>query len=424
MKIWQKLAIGFGGTSFLLGTIAILSIKIDSEVKSATNETIHGMVKEAKAASDIFTSVQNIQQLNQGFLLEKLISPEENHSFADYQSEVKLELEQLEKNIIASQQASINQKLIIQSSNEISLDYKETKIEGEREEIVRMTKLLNEIQNYQRDWQFFLEKTDRNSEEVSLYLIRKLTKRMNQVIFPLVKEYYEDSLSEITESELATQELTSKNITIIKNYVLFTLILTSLLFLYIYRSIYTPIRYLKLATFRLGLNPLEYQPINPKNPGDELGELINFFNRTIEGLKTKIISKSYLDNIINSIDRSLIVIDNRNKIEKVNQNTIKLLGYSELELIGQSIDRILAPGNSLTIDELIKLDNLSSRCFTIELITKKSEKISLSVYFSFLFDSEGNKKGTICLGIPINNLSLSDIINLQKTKENAKKNVN
>jgi len=421
MKIWQKLTTAFGVTSFLLGTIAILSIKIDAEVQFKTNETVHGIVEEAKSASDMLNSIQTIQGLNQDLLLESLINSPDNKNLKQYQLKIKLELETLKENIRAGERATLNQKEIIKDAKGTDSTHKQAKIEQEEEEIEQMNRLLAEINNYQKDWQRFSEKIEENPQQLPLPLVKELSNRMNQVIFPLVKQYQQESLSEITRAELITQQITSRNISIIKNYVLFTFAITSILFVYIYRSIYSPIKHLKLATFQLRQNFSEYEPIEPQNPNDELGVLISYFNDTIETLKTKIISKSYLDNIINSISQSLIVINNQNKIEKVNANTLDLLGYSESELIGESIDLILSSSNNLTIEELIKLDDISSRCFSLNLTGKGLREISFKVYFSYLFDSEGIKIGTICLAVPVESLSLKDEITLQQSKEKAKK---
>ncbi len=420
MKIWQKLGLAFGGTSFLLGAVAFLAIKTENQVTSATNETVHGMVEEAKAASQIFSSVQKIQQLNQKFLLAKATNTEKDLFFEDYENDIDLELKKLEQKIIASQQASINQKLIIQSSNPPSSTQQQNKIESETEEVLGMTLLLLEIQEYQKDWQLFFKSKQASNQQFYLDFSNRFTKRMEEVIIPLVEEYYEDSLSEITSSELATQKLTSQNITIIKNFLLFTLVITLLLYIYIYRSIYIPIRYLKLATFNLGLDPSKYIKIPPQNPHDELGSLTIFFNRTVDILKEKVISKSELGNLINSINQGIIIIDNQNKINLVNQNILKILGYSQLELLERSIQTIWSATNTLTIDQVIQLDDISSRCFTIDLINKQLQLISLTVYFSLLLDAEGKRKGTICLVIPSHNLSLSDLIHLRKRTENIK----
>jgi len=421
MKIWQKLAIGFGGTFFLLGTIVVLVAKLDSKVQSASDETIHGMVEEARGAGKIFTSIQTIQKFNQDLLLEKLTN---SQTIKINRDEIKLELQKLEKNIIAVQRATIQQKSIIHNSKEITSSRKEIKISDETEEIVRMTQLLGEIQNYQRDWQLFIERKDASNPESSLDSIQKFAIRMNQVIFPLVKEYYEDSLDEIIESELRTQQLTSENSTIITNYVLFVLVLLSILYIYIYRSISTSIKYVKLATFHLGLNGSEYKAISPKNPNDELGELIKVFNHTVEHLKKHTISKSYLDSIINSLDLSLIIVNNENKIERINLNTIETLGYSESELIGKPITEIIVFTNHSEVDKSIGLERLSNNYFTIDFLTKKLEKISCTVCFSDLCDSQGKKQGTICLAMQNKRMVLADIIDLQNTPKKYKDNLN
>ncbi len=424
MKIWQKLVIGFGATSFLLGTIAILGIKVNNKVQSTRDEIVYGIVEEAKGAGEIFNSIQKIQRLNQDLLLEKLLDSEENKFFQVSPNQIKLELGKLEKNIIESQRATIEQKSIIHSSKEMMLTRKAVKISGETEEIVQMTKLLAEIQNYQRDWQLFLERKESNNEANSLYLIKEFSNRMNQVIYPLVAEHYQDSLSEIIESELRIQQVTNENITKINNYIILALALTCLLFIYIYRSIYTSIRWVKLATFHLGLDLSKYQPIQPNNPDDELGGLIKYFNHTIENLKKKNISKFYLDSIINSLGQSLIILDNANKIERINRNAIETLSYSESELIGKPIADILAPDNSLETNKLVNLENFSSQYLTLDFLTKKLEKKSFTVYFSDLCDSEGKKQGTICLAMQSEAVILDEIVNFQKTQENYNNDLN
>ncbi len=419
MKIWQKLTIALGGSSFLLATIGLLTIELDKQVQFETNETVHGMVSEAKAASEIFTSIQSIQELNQDFLINSQIEALKKEQRKQYQKKVELELNQLEQNIKRAQEATLTQKQIIHSSFIGHISSKEAKISEEKGEIENLNVLLKEVKLYKKEWQFFLANI-KGQEEMSFDLAKNFTKRMNQIIFPLVKEYYENSLEEISRGELATQELTSQNIKIIKNYVWFSFALSLILFIYVYRSIYVPIKRLKVATGKLDQNFSEYQPILSKNSEDELGDLTKYFNETIARLKGKVTSKSYLDNIINSISQSLIVMDLENKITKINQNTSEILGYSETELVGQSIDYILARSNVLKIDEFRELDNISNQCFGLVFMTKDSKQISLAVYFSDLFDENKEKKGTICLATLLDNLSLKGMLTLQNSKEKAK----
>jgi len=101
-----------------------------------------------------------------------------------------------------------------------------------------------------------------------------------------------------------------------------------ILFLHIYRSIYLPIRYLKADTLQFGRDFSGYQPIQNKNSNDELADLNNYLNETIKELQAKIVSKSYLSNIINSINQSLIGLNQKKEIKTINLNKIQLLNYS------------------------------------------------------------------------------------------------
>ena len=75
--------------------------------------------------------------------------------------------------------------------------------------------------------------------------------------------------------------------------------------------------------------------------GDEVGDLARSFNKMTEDLRKTTISKDYVDNIIGSMNDTLIVVDPSGKIKNVNRATCMLLGYAEAELIGKDINGIV-----------------------------------------------------------------------------------
>ncbi len=75
---------------------------------------------------------------------------------------------------------------------------------------------------------------------------------------------------------------------------------------------------------------------------DEIGALANAFNNMIEDLQKTTVSRDYVDNIIGSMNETLIVLDPEAKIKTVNRATCDLLGYKEAELVGQNIDKIVS----------------------------------------------------------------------------------
>ena len=76
------------------------------------------------------------------------------------------------------------------------------------------------------------------------------------------------------------------------------------------------------------------------NSRDEIGMLATSINKMTEDLQKTTVSKAYVDNIIESMIDTLIVIDKNNKIKTVNKSTLKLLGYEEKDLIGKDVSII------------------------------------------------------------------------------------
>ncbi len=71
---------------------------------------------------------------------------------------------------------------------------------------------------------------------------------------------------------------------------------------------------------------------------DELGQLGMTFNKMIDDLKDKTVSRDYLDNVINSMIDIVLIIDNELNINMINRSAERLLGYSREYLIGKPYD--------------------------------------------------------------------------------------
>ena len=74
---------------------------------------------------------------------------------------------------------------------------------------------------------------------------------------------------------------------------------------------------------------------------DEVGALAESFNKMTQDLRKTTISKDYVDNIIGSMNDTLIVVGPDAKIRSVNRATSDLLGYAEDELVGKDINLIV-----------------------------------------------------------------------------------
>jgi PAS domain S-box-containing protein len=75
---------------------------------------------------------------------------------------------------------------------------------------------------------------------------------------------------------------------------------------------------------------------------DEFGDLADALNDMVSRLSTATLSKTYVENIVQSMADPLVVVDPDVRVSMVNQALLDLLGYESDELAGGSVTRIFA----------------------------------------------------------------------------------
>jgi PAS domain S-box-containing protein len=112
---------------------------------------------------------------------------------------------------------------------------------------------------------------------------------------------------------------------------------------------------------------------------------------------------SFINNVVDSMVDSLIVVDEHARITAVNQATVDLLGYSTSELVGRSSSMIcVADGFHLTstrLEQLLGEGALKDHevCF----ISRDNRHIPISLSGSAIKDGTGRTTGYVCLGTDI-----------------------
>ena len=126
--------------------------------------------------------------------------------------------------------------------------------------------------------------------------------------------------------------------------------------IYLLKKIIHPITNLRNAAIEIGRGKLELGL--EKKSNDEIGELSDSFDKMAQNLRKTMVSKDYLDNIIKSMNDSLIVTDPDGNIKMVNKATLNVLGYAEDDLLNQPIGRIIEEEGlifkGIGLNELIK----------------------------------------------------------------------
>lgn len=162
-------------------------------------------------------------------------------------------------------------------------------------------------------------------------------------------------------------------------------------------NIAKPIVKIKDAAIKVGQGKLDIKvDIKSKN---EIGTLANAFNKMVEDINRKTVSKRYLDNIIKSMIDALIVVNPEGVIKDFNFATLMLLGYEEdSELMGYSIAKIFADRTlyeELANEAEVK-NSLIGRKETM-LLGKNDREIPVYFSASVMRDETGKIEAIVCL---------------------------
>jgi len=165
------------------------------------------------------------------------------------------------------------------------------------------------------------------------------------------------------------------------------------------RSISNPINKLKNGAIKIRNGNLGTNIDITSN--DEIGELSSEFNKMAHDLQKSsdeiISSKEYTDNIVHSMNDSLIVTSQDGIIKQVNNATILLLDHTEEELIGQNIRSFIINGDKLVLDKSAILRKNIVKDVEISFISKGKKEISVLFSSSIMYDKYGNIQDIVCV---------------------------
>jgi PAS domain S-box-containing protein len=116
-----------------------------------------------------------------------------------------------------------------------------------------------------------------------------------------------------------------------------------------------PVRQLAEATRRIAAG--DFGQSSTVKSSDEIGQLSRSFNSMAENLQRTTVSRDYVDGIVKSISDSLIVASSDGRIVTVNPATCEMLGYTEAELTGRTLETLFARDDGVA-DQLNAITNV------------------------------------------------------------------
>jgi PAS domain S-box-containing protein len=159
----------------------------------------------------------------------------------------------------------------------------------------------------------------------------------------------------------------------------------------------SPIKRITDATEKVANGHLDTRLTIKRN--DEIGTLATTFNKMTEDLRRTTVSKDYVDNIIKSMNDTLIVIDTDAKMRSVNKATCDLLEYREDELIGRDIGLIVQQQNEIFgrigSEGLREESTIVNK--EIDYVTKTGKRIPMLFSAAVLKNKEGGTEGAVCI---------------------------
>lgn len=199
---------------------------------------------------------------------------------------------------------------------------------------------------------------------------------------------------------LSLKKFDSANEAITKRSIIFATICLLLGFIIAYYStkrIIHPIKILNEATKKVAEGDLTSRAIITTK--DELQSLGDSFNKMTDSLSKSrneiMANNDFINNIIKSLNDSLIVLNTSYQITKVNEFTTELTYFEEADLLGQSIDILLDEQSKIKFNENFKLldfDNVVDLYYNDELNYKTKLEGSIPILFSISVILENDTK--------------------------------
>jgi PAS domain S-box-containing protein len=148
------------------------------------------------------------------------------------------------------------------------------------------------------------------------------------------------------------------------------------------------------GTARIVSERRDYSVRAPKLPPDELGVLTDAFNEMLTRIEQHAITSAFLSAIIESSEDAIIGKDLTGKVVSWNAGAERMFGYSAAEIVGASIEQLLAsdrPDEERRILENAKLGE--TRLYETVRIRKDGRPVDLSLAVSPIRDAHGSIVG-------------------------------
>lgn len=324
MRLATKLLLGFFLVALLLLATGSLSYYFSNEIKSGLINEGERATGELQNLTEMTVLLQNSLLYTRNFIVENRKIREGDTSLQTY-SQVR----QSEEVVVESLNRFSN------VMEEVNQQAKENTFEegALKEYADRNIELVDSLRNSYRPYRSLVEEIieiDREEDFGDEAYNVTIEPYFRNTLFPILDRLRENSNDFVDlqlENIQGRAEATVRKIVLIT---IFGFVLSLFLALIVYRSIAGPLNILTSAAREIGDGKLDQRiKLNSK---DELGKLADSFNKMTESLSNSMVSRSYVNNIIQSMGDMLVVTSNKGGVIMSNRAVYDKLGYSKGDL--------------------------------------------------------------------------------------------
>ena len=392
MKIRQKLVVGYLAIALVMGALMYLSVKVYIDIGNEVIELKADSLDISGTTENLIRVLENSQNAMQDLINNK---PEISYIYSLTSSELSVsvaEREQIEQRLKADLDKI---KYLLaplikttrqgeKSSNDINRQHGEEKLK----------ELLDLRKKHFYYLSHFINLADELPTQADAFFTKTLEPHYRENIQPVIQGYWK---TKEVERQKQINQIIHKSIPSASGIIIVstTLSLLSILMLGLWVSNYLskPLRQLTDAALKIGKGQLETRiDIQTR---DEVGILADAFNRMAADLSKTTVSKTYVDNIIESMLDTLIVINPDTTIRTINQAALELLEYSEHELIGKSLSDILVEEKTEISSIDILMNESSFGAVEKNYLTKTGERIPVTISKALLYDEHAKIEGIV-----------------------------
>ncbi|MGF1668967.1 MAG: histidine kinase dimerization/phosphoacceptor domain -containing protein [Balneolaceae bacterium] len=395
MRLNLKLILGFVSVAALILIVGASSYFLNNQIKNDLINESRATVNELQSFSELTLNLQNSLIYVRNYLVEydKL---RENPDDLEINMKVSLTEEQVNRSL--SRFELLLAKIVEDAENH---SYQSDTAVYYRREMLEIVDSLQKAFNPYKSLIHQLFEIDEEDETFG-----------DQMYNTTIEPYYRGTLLPIIEKLQQNEKIrVDAQLSIIQNsaestgikIILFTgigFIIAMWLAYFVYVSIAKLLKNLSNAAQKIGDGDLDNRIHLGTN--DELEKVAESINQMAERLSKSMVSKAYVNNILQSMGDMLVVADDNLNIAMVNEATISKLGYTESELIGKPVtDLIHESEHEKMRKKLGKIKNGFQTSVETLYSTKTGEAIPVILSHSQIRDKFSDDYGLVCVASDI-----------------------